>query len=154
MSAGVPLCAVTPCQRELHSFHGPQSSTAQPGSQGHTHGYIVSTCRSSLKRQLALLKGILAFCFTLKTPGLILAIPLFLSNFPMEKQEMAEEQLAPPDRHCPGSPGNGHSPKATRAPGAFEQCPQGQGGILRCPVKGQGLDWTILVGPFLNEDIL
>lgn len=158
MSAEVPFCVVlTPCQGELNSFHGPQSTTAQPGFRGGTHGYVFSTC-SSLKRQLALKRDSLiveyAFCFTLKTPELILTIPLFSKQLSHGKAGKAEEQLAPPDRHCPPSPGNRHSPKATRAPGAFGQCSQRQGEILGCPAQGQGLGWMILVSPFLNEYIL
>lgn len=145
-------------QRELHSSHGPQSSTAQPGSRGHTHGYTLSTCRSSLKRQLALLKGILdcGICFLLHFKNTW----AHFSNSTLSKQ--LSHGKAGNGRGTAGSTRQALSrlsrewaqPQATRVPGAFEQCPQGQGGILRCPVKGQGLDWMILVGPFLNEDIL
>lgn len=39
--------------------------------------------------------------------------------------------------HCPGSPGNNHSPEAPRAPGVFCHHSQTQGGILGCLCKAR-----------------
>lgn len=129
VSAEVPLCCATPCQRELNPSHGPQSTTAQPASSGGTHGYIFSTCRSSLKRLLALKRDSLiveyAFCFTLKTPGLTLAIPLF--------SKQPSHGKAGNGRGTAGFPRQALT-RLPRAPGPFVQWYQAQGGILECPV--------------------
>ncbi|RMC08336.1 hypothetical protein DUI87_14577 [Hirundo rustica rustica] len=99
---------------------------------------------------MSLLRGstnaapISALCDTDSTLGMAGAVP--------GQDQAGDHGKVLPQRvlALPRLPGNEHSPKADRAPGAFGQRSRdAQGGIVGVSVQGQKLDWMIMEAPFL-----